>query len=190
MYLYRPAVLARRGRLLWSPSQGLQAKLQKPASRRACSTASWSRWCRSLLVYFCFNLLYHGTNVGVRGCGQATVLNPSSSMLFSYISPRWSCWTSLRPDAQEQRQLHDRFPAPRTGRVLVTVQLFWACRVLCMPLGLLMLVFGFWFQVDHQPGLSTATPTGCSISRRTSASPRREYEAEMVEERSDLFIGQ
>ena len=47
------------------------------------------------LVYFCFNLLYHGTNVGV-GMWVATVLNSSSSTCCSpTCGPRWSCWTSL-----------------------------------------------------------------------------------------------
>ena len=43
---------------------------------------------RIFLVYFCFNLLYHGTNVGV-GMWVATVLNlVIFHMLFSYMWPQ------------------------------------------------------------------------------------------------------
>jgi hypothetical protein len=43
------------------------------------------------LVYFCFNMLYHGTNVGVP-LWVATVLNLLVfQMLFAYM---WPCWTS------------------------------------------------------------------------------------------------
>jgi hypothetical protein len=44
------------------------------------------------LVYFCFNLLYHGTNA----CGWPRCSTSSSSTCCSLTcGPRWSCWTSL-----------------------------------------------------------------------------------------------
>ena len=66
------------------------------------------------LVYFCFNLLYHGTNVGV-GMWVATVLNLVifHMLLLLHVGPRWvAAGQGLWPDAQEQRQLPDRAPAP------------------------------------------------------------------------------
>ena len=71
------------------------------------------------LVYFCFNMLYHGTNVGVP-LWVATVLNLLIfQMLFAYMWPQ------------------------------IAQILFWGVVILCMPLGLLlMLVFGFWFVTE------------------------------------------
>ena len=69
---------------------------------------------------------------------------------------------------------------------LVTV-LFWGLVILCMPLGLLlMLVFGFWFQVEITSqivygDLDRVFHIEENIRRLHDA----EYEAEMAEERSD-----
>jgi hypothetical protein len=69
---------------------------------------------------------------------------------------------------------------------LVTV-LFWGLVILCMPLGLLlMLVFGFWFQVEITSqivygDLDRVFHIEENIRRLHDA----EYEAEMAEDRSD-----
>ena len=69
---------------------------------------------------------------------------------------------------------------------LVTV-LFWGLVILCMPLGLLlMLVFGFWFQVEITSqivygDLDRVFRIEENIRRLHDAA----YEAEMAEERSD-----
>ena len=85
-------------------------------------------------VYFCFNMLYHGTNVGVP-MWVATVLNLLLlHMLFSYLWPQVVLLIAFLPHA--------------LAASVVTI-LFWGLVILCMPLGLLlMLVFGFWFQVE------------------------------------------
>ena len=68
------------------------------------------------LVYFCFNMLSKGTNVGVP-LWVATVLNLLIfQMLFAYMWPQ-VVLLAPEPDAEEQHQLHDRFPAPCTGSV-------------------------------------------------------------------------
>ena len=123
------------------------------------------------LVYFCFNLLYHGTNVGV-GMWVATVLNlVIFHMLFSYMWPQVVLLD--QPFGQTLKNSVNcmiAFLPHALAASLVTV-LFWGLVILCMPLGLLlMLVFGFWFQVEITSQISTATSTGCSTSRRTSAS--------------------
>ena len=141
------------------------------------------------LVYFCFNMLYHGTNVGV-GMWVATVLNlrAASTCCSPICGPRWSCWTSRSVQTLKNSvNCMIAFLPHALAASLVTV-LFWGLVILCMPLGLLlMLVFGFWFQVESLPARSsTATSTGCSTSRRRSASSTTpSYEAEMAAERSD-----
>ena len=68
------------------------------------------------LVYFCFNMLSRGTNVGVP-LWVATVLNLLVfQMLFAYLWPQIVLLEQpLQPDREKQHQLHDRVPAPRTG---------------------------------------------------------------------------
>ena len=50
------------------------------------------------LVYFCFNMLYHGTNVGIPLWAAGGAAGPA-----------------FEPDFEKQHQLHDRLSAPRTG---------------------------------------------------------------------------
>ena len=90
------------------------------------------------LVYFCFNMLYHGTNVGVP-LWVATVLNLLIfQMLFAYMCQTLknsiNCMIAFLPHA--------------LAASIVQI-LFWGVVILCMPLGLLlMLVFGFWFVTE------------------------------------------
>ena len=139
------------------------------------------------LVYFCFNLLYHGTNVGV-GMWVATVLNlVIFHMLFSYMWPQVVLLD--QPFGQTLKNSVNcmiAFLPHALAASLVTV-LFWGLVILCMPLGLLlMLVFGFWFQVEI-----TSQIVYGDLDRvfRIEENIRRlhdaEYEAEMAEERSD-----
>ena len=101
------------------------------------------------LVYFCFNMLYHGTNVGV-GMWVATVLNLLIfHMLFAYFWPQVVLLD--QPFARTVKNSLNcmiAFLPHALAASLVTI-LFWGLVILCMPLGLLlMLVFGFWFQVE------------------------------------------
>ena len=101
------------------------------------------------LVYFCFNLLYHGTNVGV-GMWVATVLNlVLFHMLFSYMWPQIVLLDQpLRLTLKNSLNCMIAFLPHALAAALVTI-LFWGLVILCMPLGLLlMLVFGFWFQCE------------------------------------------
>ena len=84
------------------------------------------------LVYFCFNMLSKGTNVGVP-LWVATVLNLLIfQMLFAYMWP--------------QVVLLDQ---PFSLAASIVQILFWGVVILCMPLGLLlMLIFGFWFVTE------------------------------------------
>ena len=67
------------------------------------------------LVYFCFNMLSQGVNVGVP-LWVATVLNlVIFQMLFAYMWPQIVAGPAAGPDAEKQHQLHDRLPAPRAG---------------------------------------------------------------------------
>lgn len=101
------------------------------------------------LVYFCFNMLYHGTNVGLP-MWVATVLNlVLLHMLFSYMWPQvvlldqpftltlknsLNCMIAFLPHALASS---------------IVAILFWGVVILCMPLGIfLMLIFGFWFQTE------------------------------------------
>ena len=139
------------------------------------------------LVYFCFNLLYHGTNVGV-GMWVATVLNlVIFHMLFSYMWPQVVLLD--QPFGQTLKNSVNcmiAFLPHALAASLVTV-LFWGLVILCMPLGLLlMLVFGFWFQVEITSqivygDLDRVFHIEENIRRLHDA----EYEAEMAEERSD-----
>ena len=98
------------------------------------------------LVYFCFNMLYHGTNVGI-GMWVATVLNlVLFHMLFSYMWPQVVLLD--QPFAQTLKNSLNCMIAflPHALAASIVTILFWGLVILCMPLGLLlMLVFGFWF---------------------------------------------
>ena len=101
------------------------------------------------LVYFCFNLLYHGTNVGV-GMWVATVLNlVIFHMLFSYMWPQVVLLDQpFSLTVKNSINCMIAFLPHALAASLVTV-LFWGLVILCMPLGLLlMLVFGFWFVTE------------------------------------------
>lgn len=122
------------------------------------------------LVYFCFNLLYHGTNVGV-GMWVATVLNlVIFHMLFSYMWPQVVLLD--QPFGQTLKNSVNcmiAFLPHALAASLVTV-LFWGlvssvCRWACCSC---------WCSASgsrwRSPARSsTATSTGCSTSRRTSA---------------------
>ena len=101
------------------------------------------------LVYFCFNMLYHGTNVGVP-LWVATVLNLLIfQMLFSYMWPQIVLLDQpLGQTLKNSLNCMIAFLPHALAAALVTI-LFWGLVILCMPLGLLlMLVFGFWFQCE------------------------------------------
>ena len=100
-------------------------------------------------VYFCFNMLYHGTNVGVP-MWVATVLNLLLlHMLFSYLWPQVVLLD--QPLLQTLKNSVNCMIAflPHALAASVVAILFWGLVILCMPLGLLlMLVFGFWFVTE------------------------------------------
>ncbi len=67
--------------------QGLQAQFQGQHCAR-CAVYCVVVTLQIFLVYFCFNMLYHGTNVGVP-LWVATVLNlVLFQMLFAYMWPQ------------------------------------------------------------------------------------------------------
>lgn len=101
------------------------------------------------LVYFCFNMLYQGINVGIP-MWVAVVLNlVVLHMFFSYMWPQvvlldlpfgtilknsLNCMMAFLPHA--------------LAASLVQV-VFWGVVILCMPVGLLLvLIFGFWFSCE------------------------------------------
>ena len=139
------------------------------------------------LVYFCFNMLSRGTNVGVP-LWVATVLNLLVfQMLFAYLWPQIVLLEQpLRQTLKNSINCMIAFLPHALAASLVTV-LFWGLVILCMPLGLLlMLVFGFWFQVEITSqivygDLDRVFHIEENIRRLHDA----EYEAEMAEERSD-----
>ena len=92
------------------------------------------------LVYFCFNMLYHGTNVGVP-LWVATVLNLLVfQMLFAYM------WPQI---ALLDQPLSLTLKNSINCMIAFLQILSWGVVILCMPLGLLlMLVFGFWFVTE------------------------------------------
>ena len=101
------------------------------------------------LVYFCFNMLYQGSNVGVP-MWVATVLNlVIFHMLFSYMWPQVVLLDQpLLQTLKNSVNCMIAFLPHALAASLVTI-IFWGLVILCMPLGLLlMLVFGFWFQVE------------------------------------------
>ena len=101
------------------------------------------------LVYFCFNMLYHGTNVGVP-LWVATVLNlVLFHMLFSYMWPQIVLLD--QPLGQTLKNSVNCMIAflPHALAASIVQILFWGVVILCMPLGLLLLiVFGFWFATE------------------------------------------
>ena len=139
------------------------------------------------LVYFCFNMLYHGTNVGVP-LWVATVLNlVLFQMLFAYMWPQVVLLDQpLSLTLKNSINCMIAFLPHALAAAIVQV-LFWGVVILCMPLGLfLMLIFGFWFvtEVSCQivyGDIDRVFHIEENIRRLHDA----EYEAEMAEERSD-----
>ena len=139
------------------------------------------------LVFFCFNMLYHGTNVGLP-MWVATVLNlVLLHMLFSYMWPQVVLLD--QPFTLTLKNSLNCMIAflPHALAAAIVQVLFWGVVILCMPLGLLlMLVFGFWFvtEVSCQivyGDIDRVFHIEENIRRLHDA----EYEAEMAEERSD-----
>ena len=101
------------------------------------------------LVYFCFNMLYHGTNVGVP-LWVATVLNLLIfQMLFAYMWPQVVLLD--QPFSLTVKNSINCMIAflPHALAAAIVQILFWGVVILCMPLGLLlMLIFGFWFVTE------------------------------------------
>ena len=101
------------------------------------------------LVYFCFNMLYHGTNVGIP-LWVATVLNlVLFQMLFAYMWPQVVLLDQpLSLTLKNSINCMIAFLPHALAAAIVQV-LFWGVVILCMPLGLfLMLIFGFWFVTE------------------------------------------
>jgi len=101
------------------------------------------------LVYFCFNMLYHGTNVGIP-LWVATVLNlVLFQMLFAYMWPQVVLLEQpLSLTLKNSINCMIAFLPHALAASIVQI-LFWGVVILCMPLGLfLMLIFGFWFVTE------------------------------------------
>lgn len=101
------------------------------------------------LVYFCFNMLYHGVNVGVL-VWVATVLNlVVFHMFFSYMWPQ-VVLLDLPFGAVLKNSLNCMMAfLPHALAASLVQVVFWGIVILCMPLGLLlMIVFGFWFSCE------------------------------------------
>ncbi|MFR6474186.1 MAG: hypothetical protein ACLUOL_02900 [Faecalibacterium sp.] len=142
---------------------------------------------RIFLVYFCFNLLYHG-NQRRRSMWVATVLNlVIFHMLFSYMWPQIVLLDQpLGQTLKNSVNCMIAFLPHALAASLVTV-LFWGLVILCMPLGLLlMLVFGFWFQVEITSQIVYGDLDRVfHIEENIRKLHDAEYEAEMASERSD-----
>ena len=127
---------------------------------------------------------------GVLYCGMlgATVLNlVIFHMLFSYMWPQVVLLD--QPFGQTLKNSVNcmiAFLPHALAASLVTV-LFWGLVILCMPLGLLlMLVFGFWFQVEITSQIVYGDLDRVfHIEENIRKLHDAEYEAEMTEERSD-----
>ena len=101
------------------------------------------------LVYFCFNMLYQGVNVGVP-MWVAMVLNLLIfQMLFTYMWPQIVLLEQpLGRTLQNSINCMIAFLPHALAASIVQI-LFWGVVILCMPLGLfLMLIFGFWFVTE------------------------------------------
>lgn len=100
-------------------------------------------------VYFCFNMLYEGTNVGLP-VWVGVVLNlVIFHMLFSYMWPQIVLLDQpLLHTLKNSLNCMIAFLPHALAASLVQI-LFWGIVILCMPLGLiLMVVFGFWFSCE------------------------------------------
>ena len=109
----------------------------------------WWVTLQIFLVYFCFNMLYHGTNVGIP-LWVATVLNlVLFQMLFAYMWPQVVLLDQpLSLTLKNSINCMIAFLPHALAAAIVQV-LFWGVVILCMPLGLLlMLIFGFWFVTE------------------------------------------
>ncbi len=101
------------------------------------------------LVYYCFNMLYQGLNVGLP-MWVVTVLNLLLfQMLFAYMWPQVVLLD--QPLSQTLKNSLNCMIAflPHALAAGVVQILYWGVVILCMPLGLLLLVvFGFWFVTE------------------------------------------
>ena len=101
------------------------------------------------MVYFCFQMLAQGVNVGT-GVWVATVLNlVIFHMMFSYMWPQVVLLDQpLRQTLANSVRCMLAFLPHALAAAIVQV-VFWGIVILCMPLGLLlMVVFGFWFSCE------------------------------------------
>ena len=139
------------------------------------------------LVYFCFNMLYHGTNVGVP-LWVATVLNLLIfQMLFAYMWPQIALLDQpLSLTLKNSINCMIAFLPHALAASIVQI-LFWGVVILCMPLGLfLMLIFGFWFVTEVSCQIVYGDIDRVfHIEENIRKLHDAEYEAEMAEERSD-----
>ena len=139
------------------------------------------------LVYFCFNMLYHGTNVGVP-LWVATVLNLLIfQMLFAYMWPQIALLDQpLSLTLKNSINCMIAFLPHALAASIVQI-LFWGVVILCMPLGLLlMLVFGFWFVTEVSCQIVYGDLDRVfHIEEKIRKLHDAEYEAEMASERSD-----
>ncbi len=104
---------------------------------------------QAFFVYFCFDLLAQGVNVGT-GVWVAAVLNLLIfHMLFAYMWPQVVLLDQpLSLTLKNSLRCMLAFLPHALAASIVQV-LFWGLVILCMPLGLLlMLVFGFWFSCE------------------------------------------
>ncbi|HIV43397.1 MAG TPA: DUF624 domain-containing protein [Candidatus Faecalibacterium avium] len=101
------------------------------------------------MVYFCFQMLAQGVNVGT-GVWVATVLNlVIFHMMFAYMWPQVVLLEQpLRQTLANSVRCMLAFLPHALAAAIVQV-VFWGVVILCMPLGLLlMVVFGFWFSCE------------------------------------------
>ena len=101
------------------------------------------------MVYFCFQMLAQGVNVGT-GVWVATVLNlVIFHMMFAYMWPQVVLLEQpLRQTPANSVRCMLAFLPHALAAAIVQV-VFWGIVILCMPLGLLlMVVFGFWFSCE------------------------------------------
>ena len=101
------------------------------------------------MVYFCFQMLAQGVNVGT-GVWVATVLNlVIFHMMFAYMWPQVVLLEQpLRQTLANSVRCMLAFLPHALAAAIVQV-VFWGIVILCMPLGLLlMVVFGFGFSCE------------------------------------------
>ena len=112
------------------------------------------------MVYFCFNMLAQGVNVGT-GVWVATVLNlVIFHMMFAYMWPQVVLLDQpLRQTLANSVRCMLAFLPHALAAAIVQV-VFWGIVILCMPLGLLlMVVFGFWFSCEAVSYTHLTLPT-------------------------------